>query len=71
MAAPLLPSLLSRYQGSVVGGVVGDCIGAIFEVLWTPGIKIENVLVMTKKIEDGKYPYQTKSNVDRTFTPCQ
>ncbi|KAJ8316997.1 hypothetical protein KUTeg_004901 [Tegillarca granosa] len=46
-----MTTLLSRFQGSLVGAVVGDCIGAVFEGLWVPGIAIEKILRLVKKIE--------------------
>lgn len=46
-------SKLSRFQGSLVGGVVGDCIGAVFEGGWFERVEIEDVLKVTRKIQSG------------------
>lgn len=48
-----MTTLLSRFQGALVGAVVGDCIGAVFEGLWAPGIATEKILRQVKKIETG------------------
>ncbi|KAL3863996.1 hypothetical protein ACJMK2_005712 [Sinanodonta woodiana] len=44
-------SRISRFHGSLVGAVVGDCIGAVFEEAWLPGINIDRVLRQVEKIE--------------------
>ena len=47
-------SMLLKYQGSVVGGVVGDCVGAVFEGLWGSFIGLDKVLKLVNKIQVGK-----------------
>ena len=68
-------SLLQRFQGSVVGGVVGDCVGAVFEVLWGTYIGTEKVLGLVRKIESGNSyldrfylkTYKSFININRRF----
>ena len=54
MAAPMK---LSRFKGSMVGGVVGDCIGAVFEGMWGLVIGIERVLKEIHIIDTGDEHY--------------
>lgn len=51
MAASVLNKLL-KFQGCLVGGIVGDCIGAEFEGLsWSYVVGTEKVLNLVHKIE--------------------
>ena len=48
-------SMLSRFQGSLVGAIVGDCIGSVFEGYdWSVAIGTERVLKLIGKLENGK-----------------
>lgn len=49
-----MSSLLSRFQGSLVGAVTGDCIGAVFERLWARTIEPEKVKKVVDKIDTGE-----------------
>ena len=50
-----MASLLSRYKGCLVGGVIGDCVGQVFEGLWNGPVSIEKVLKdVVQKIEFGR-----------------
>ena len=44
-------SLLLKFQGSVVGGVIGDCVGAVYEGMWVIGL--EKTLKLVNKIQAG------------------
>ena len=57
-------SLLLRYQGSVVGGVVGDCVGAVFEGLWGAFIGLDKVLKLVNKIQAGNPFIMFLSNIN-------
>ena len=46
-------ALLQKFQGSVVGGVVGDCVGAVYEGAWGAFIGLDKVLKLVRKIESG------------------
>lgn len=46
-----MSSLLSRFQGSLVGAVIGDCIGAIFESQWAETIDPDKVAKAISKVE--------------------
>jgi hypothetical protein len=47
-------SLLGRFQGSLVGAIVGDCIGAVFEGFdWSTVVGTDRVLKLVEKIETG------------------
>ncbi|KAL4231464.1 ADP-ribose glycohydrolase ARH3 [Mactra antiquata] len=43
---------LSRFQGALVGGVIGDCLGSEFEALWGQKIGIGKVMSFIMKVED-------------------
>ncbi|XP_041369976.1 ADP-ribose glycohydrolase ARH3-like [Gigantopelta aegis] len=51
---------LSRFQGSLVGAVVGDCIGGVFESIWGPVAlrpilrQVEDLEQNYKHMKDGK-----------------
>lgn len=45
--------MLNKFQGSLVGGIVGDCIGAVFEGFsWASVVGLEKVLTLAKKVEE-------------------
>ncbi|XP_062566072.1 ADP-ribosylhydrolase ARH3-like [Saccostrea cucullata] len=44
-------TLISKFKGALVGAVLGDCIGSIFEGLWAKSIAIEKVLKKVDKVE--------------------
>lgn len=44
-------SLLSKFKGALVGAVLGDCIGSVFEGLWARSIAVEKVLKSIDKLE--------------------
>ena len=44
---------LSRFQGSLVGAVVGDCIGAVFEGGWFDNVELDRIVKLSTKIDDG------------------
>jgi len=33
---PKMAGLLSKFKGSMLGALVGDCVGAKYEALWAP-----------------------------------
>lgn len=45
---------LKRFQGCLVGAVVGDCIGANFEAGWFDRVEIDNILTVKHSIEKGR-----------------
>lgn len=62
-------TLLSRYQGCLLGAVFGDCLGAEFEIAWTeiPYKKvIEYLKKIAKKIEHKKLVEGAVSYTDDT-----
>lgn len=46
-------SNLSRFQGSLVGAVVGDCIGAVFEGGWFQSVELDRIYKLSSTIEKG------------------
>lgn len=46
-----MSTTLSKFQGALVGAVVGDCIGAIFESLWAKTIHPNKVLKAIENLE--------------------
>ena len=46
-------TLLQRFQGSIVGGVIGDCVGAVYEEMWGSFIGLEKVLGLIRKLQTG------------------
>jgi ADP-ribosylglycohydrolase len=53
-------SLLSKFKGALVGAVVGDCIGSVFEGYWGKGFAVEKVLRLSiEKLETeyGKHQH--------------
>ncbi|WAR20803.1 ADPRS-like protein [Mya arenaria] len=47
-------SKLTKFQGSLVGAVLGDCIGALFEGGWFNKIELNKILKEVAKIEHAK-----------------
>ncbi|XP_052772912.1 ADP-ribosylhydrolase ARH3-like [Mya arenaria] len=47
-------SKLTKFQGSLVGAVLGDCIGALFEGEWFNKIEMNKILKEVAKIEHAK-----------------
>ncbi|XP_045190282.2 ADP-ribosylhydrolase ARH3-like [Mercenaria mercenaria] len=46
-------SMLQKFQGTLVGAIVGDCIGSVFEGLsWASVVGTEKVVKLVEKIED-------------------
>ena len=48
---------LSRFQGCLVGAVVGDCIGAVFEVIWGP-VALKPILQEVQDLEHSRLKYK-------------
>lgn len=58
--------LLSKFKGALVGAVLGDCIGAVFECLWASSNAVEKVL---KSIDELESDYDPKTgNVTQTLS---
>ena len=45
--------LLSKFKGALVGAVLGDCIGSLFEGLWAKSIQVEKVLQNIGQLESA------------------
>jgi len=57
MAASCL-SKLQKFQGSLVGAVLGDCIGAVYEGSWSDSIELNSIIDLVTSIEKGKKQQQ-------------
>ena len=53
--AKKISPLLAKFQGALVGAVIGDCLGALFEL--SPTVSLESVLEIidgvTEKCKNG------------------
>ena len=47
-------TILSKFQGALVGAVIGDCIGAVFEHLWAETISPDKVKAAVERVEAGE-----------------
>ncbi|XP_060599900.1 ADP-ribosylhydrolase ARH3-like [Ruditapes philippinarum] len=61
-------SLLGRFQGSLVGAIVGDCIGAVFEGFdWSTVVGTDRVLKLVEKIETDHASTEAKKRKKEFF----
>ncbi|XP_056004434.1 ADP-ribosylhydrolase ARH3-like [Ostrea edulis] len=58
-------SLLSKFKGALVGAVLGDCIGSVFEGLWARSIAVEKVLKSIDKLESEFGNHSESQNSDK------
>jgi len=47
-------TILSKFQGALVGAVIGDYIGAVFEHLWAKTISPDKVKAAVERVEAGE-----------------
>lgn len=61
--------LLSKFKGALVGAVLGDCIGAVFECLWASSNAVEKVLKSIDELESDYDPKTDARKVDTQHRP--
>jgi len=47
-------TILSKFQGALVGAVIGDYIGAVFEHLWAKTISPDKVKAAVERVEEQR-----------------
>jgi len=61
------PNMLSKYKGSVYAALAGDCIGAIYEPMWSP-VPFKTLITLDQKLKSAgklcKEHFQTVSGTE-------